>query len=477
MFGFFGANMIEQNRSFPDDFGVDYCLMWVNTDKYPSYISRPDPDSGEIIHELKGNSKSFIHTLPILIDPDGMNVVPANLYLHSLLSNPDISSVKTIASHAVALLSFYRWLSIEIPEHTDPRTGILVEEKRPLTVYDCTEKVEESPVVRYRDYLLENLYTEDENGKIGGSSNTASSYVLKVVAYYTYLHRQRIVPLSKTFRPFEFSVKKVRIQDKNKRAQHNMLSHLDGYHGKDITVYTTGLTKPFKNIQKPQDANVRELRPLREDEKHAFYRYLDVENSSDTKALMLYLKTETGLRLEELITFPASVVDKPKAKVIKVPIGECINGCLTKFRKNRTIEIPAYAMELLYEYKLSKARKEAIKSGLLRHNHLFVRSDGGIYAPNTIQKHVEEVRESLILNGFNIYFATHDLRATFATDWLYNKHIETGRPFEALISELAELMGHENTQTTQKYVNYMNDDKTWLEFSQRKNQFAQQSLK
>ncbi|MBF4312148.1 site-specific integrase, partial [Vibrio anguillarum] len=91
---------------------------------------------------------------------------------------------------------------------------------------------------------------------------------------------------------------------------------------------------------------------------------------------------------------------------------------------------------------LSKARKEAIESGLLRHNHLFVQSNGSIYAPNTIQKHVEAVRNDLIISGLDIYFATHDLRATFATDWLYNKYIETGKPFEALMSELADLMGH-----------------------------------
>ncbi|MBJ3885617.1 site-specific integrase, partial [Salmonella enterica subsp. enterica serovar Kentucky] len=77
----------------------------------------------------------------------------------------------------------------------------------------------------------------------------------------------------------------------------------------------------------------------------------------------------------------------------------------------------------------------------------------------------------------DIYFAPHDLRATFATDWLYSKHMETGKPFEALLQELADLMGHESTSTTQKYVNYMNDNKTWLEFAQRKNQFAQQSLR
>ena len=174
-----GVNVIEQNRSFPDDF--DYCLMWISTEKYPSFISRPHPDSGEIIHDVRNNSKPFAHKLPILIDPDGINVVPVNLYLHSLLADPDISSEKTIQSHAVALLSFYRWLSTEIPEHTHPRTGLLVDEKSPLTIYDDTEKVEESPIVRYRDYLLENLYTKDETGKIGGSPSTASNYVLKVV--------------------------------------------------------------------------------------------------------------------------------------------------------------------------------------------------------------------------------------------------------------------------------------------------------
>ncbi|CSI49490.1 MutL protein [Vibrio cholerae] len=29
--------------------------------------------------------------------------------------------------------------------------------------------------MRYRDYLLENLYTKDETGKVGGSPSTASN--------------------------------------------------------------------------------------------------------------------------------------------------------------------------------------------------------------------------------------------------------------------------------------------------------------
>lgn len=469
--------MIEQDMSFPDDYGVDFCLMRINTDKYPSYLSKTDPSSGEVIHEVKGNSRPFVHKLTILIDSHGINVTPVNLYIQSLLRDPYISSDKTIQSHAVALLSFYRWLNAEIPEHNHKRTGKLVEDKHKLTIYDCTEKVEESPITRYRDYLLENVYTEDESGKIGNSPSTASSYVLKVVSYFIFLHSQRIISISKTFRPFEFKIKAVRISNKGNRAQHEMLSHLYRDQSKNITVYTTGLTKPFNNINKPQESVIRELRPLREDEKQELYKYLDVESSYDTKDLMLYLKTEVGLRLEELITFPASLVEKPKAKLVKVQIGEDINGCLTKFKKNRTIEIPANVMELLYEYKLSKERKKAIEKGLLRHNHLFVKSNGNIYAPNTIQKYVETIRNDLVLSGHDIYFSSHDLRATFATDWLYRKYMETGKPFEALMQELADLMGHQSTSTTQKYINYLNDNKAWLDFAQRKNQFAQLSLR
>jgi integrase len=364
-----------------------------------------------------------------------------------------------------------------IPEHVNLKTGLVVEDKRPLTIYDCTEKLEDSPVVRFRDYLLEHLYTADENGKICGAPSTASNYVLKIVAYYSFLYRNRIIPLSKTFRPFEYKSKKIRITNKKKRDQHHALSHLSANCGKDIFVETTGLTKPFKNQQTPQGADIRELRPLRENEKQVLYQYLDVDNSSDIKHLMLYLKTEAGLRVEELVTFPESVVDKPQSKVVKVQIGENVNGCITKFGKVRTIEIPAHIMDLLHEYKFSKERTSAIRSGLLRHGRLFVKSNGGIYATNTIQKHVEEIRNTLNMSGHDIYFSAHDLRATFATDWLYDKHMETGKPFDALISELADLMGHESTATTQKYVNYMNDDKTWTEFAQRKNQYAQQALR
>nr|CAA33478.1 unnamed protein product [Vibrio cholerae] len=368
-------------------FAVNMPCTWLRlkiTDKYLIHIIAGQTLSVRDHPEVKAIQESFIHALPILIDPRWHECVPVNLYLHSciyvqILIYPPLRQFESMQSVDVSEASIV-WMNLEIPEHIDPRTGVLVERKRSLQYMTATEKIEESPVVRYRDYLLENLYIKDENGKIGGSPSHCVELCAKSCRLLHYLHRQRIVPISKTFRPFEFSAKKVRIRNKNKRAQHDMLSHLNGYHGKDIIVYTTGLTKPFKNIQKPQDADIRELRPLREDEKQALYRYLDVKNSSDTKALMLYLKSEVGLRLEELITFPASVVDKPKAKVVKVPIGERITLLQSKIDVN-----PRLCYGSFVRVQAKQGKEGCNESGLLRHNHLFVQSNGSIYAPNTIQ--------------------------------------------------------------------------------------------
>jgi integrase len=85
---------------------------------------------------------------------------------------------------------------------------------------------------------------------------------------------------------------------------------------------------------------------------------------------------------------------------------------------------------------------------------------------------VADIREIIVADHPNIYFTTHDLRATFATNWIYDQRMKTGMPFEALIDDLAQIMGHDDSSTTQKYINYANDDRVWKEFSQRKNDFA-----
>jgi integrase len=70
-----------------------------------------------------------------------------------------------------------------------------------------------------------------------------------------------------------------------------------------------------------------------------------------------------------------------------------------------------------------------------------------------------------------------DLRSTFATHWLLREADSRMMIFDLLISELADLMGHNSTHTTQKYINFMNSVTAKLEFAKRKNREAQRALK
>lgn len=77
---------------------------------------------------------------------------------------------------------------MEIFEYIYLRIGFLVDEKFLLIIYDCIEKVEESLIVRYWDYLLENFYIKDEIGKVGGFLSIVFNYVLKVVNYFIFFY-------------------------------------------------------------------------------------------------------------------------------------------------------------------------------------------------------------------------------------------------------------------------------------------------
>ena len=216
---------------------------------------------------------------------------------------------------------------------------------------------------------------------------------------------------------------------------------------------------------------------MREDEKQIFLSYLSIDDnnfelSHDVKNLMLYTAIETGLRLEELATFPATEVRETSfhEKVVNVTISEVRNGCKTKFSKERTIQVPRHIMEILLQYKHSKARLAAQSRCNIKHNGLFLNPREGLpFAPNTLETHFSDVRKEIIKKHPDWYFTAHDLRATYATHWLYREHAKRNLLFEVLIHELADLMGHTSTQMTEKYISYMNTDKYWREFASRKN--------
>lgn len=449
----------------------DYATVTVTVERKP-VLEFVQDDNGELTPSIKERAHSTMVTLPLLTDPSGAPVFPANLYLHHVAQ--DGVELSTLNTHSQALLLFYRWLRLE-----------------KKSIYDCCKERERGVVYGFRDFLVENLKRDVEvDGELVTEgvweASTASTYVGVVVQFFEFMHVERIIRMSEDFIPFEYTtkrVKKSRGRGKGRSRgvarinQHDKLGHTKVGDSDYIVVSTTGLLKPFKGAR-PTANTSHELTPMREDEKSIFYKHLKLDGNfevaSEVKDLMLYLATEVGVRVEELATFPASEIKYPSPELDTIPIllSPIKNGCQTKNDKPRTIEVPRRVMDLLFRYKTSKARQRAMDRTLVKHNCLFVsHAEGRYYSPNTIEKHFESIRKTIRVTHKDWYFTVHDTRATFATHWLYEQHVKRNLIFDVLMTELAELMGHEDTSTTQKYITYMNTDKHWREFAQRKNNY------
>ncbi|PMM65992.1 tyrosine-type recombinase/integrase [Vibrio splendidus] len=453
--------MGRHKRLAPKDMGNgEYCYVDITVERKPQIEFVVNEQPGAIAPQLKGRRNPTFITFPILIDPNGLNVFEANLFMRSLAQSG--LTHHSLDAHIRALLLFYRWMKLE-----------------GKTIYGCTDEQELGAVYLFRDFLVENL-KRDEIDKNGNSvekgvyqPSTAASYVRTIIRYYEFLHVERIIRFSKTFVPFEYRL--VKVKRKAKSNDHNMLGHIKSNESRTIEVETTGLTRPFGRVQIVKSHH--RLSPMREDEKQILLSYLSIDDSNfelshDVKNLMLYTAIETGLRLKELVTFPATEVRELSfhEEVANVTISEVRNGCKTKSSKERTIEVPRHIMEILLQYKHSKARLAAQCRCNIKHNGLFLNPREGLpFAPNTLETYFSDVRNEIIKKHPDWYFTVHDLRATYATHWLYREHSKRNLLFEVLINELADLMGHSSTQMTEKYISYMNTDKYWLEFASRKN--------
>lgn len=443
--------MSREKRLVPQSFGDgDYSLVRATVDKYPQSLIKIDCDNTLKHVAIESENTIRIDTY-LLCDGRGRNVVPANLFLrHKARHTID---TKTLKDYAQALLAFYRYMSIY-----------------DKTIFDVTAVKENGVIYKFRDFLRENLKREEE-GNISGiySPRTAANYVLKIVSYFNFLNAARIIEINENFVPFEYKVKSIQ-KRKLKNRDHRILGYLERKTA-EISVLTTGLTAPFG--KKQSLPSHKELSPMVENDQRIFLETLG-DNTND---LMLRLALETGLRLEEFCTFPESEVIDPLAKIVQCTISEVRNGCLTKFNKERTIEVPYDLMVALNQYRLGKARINARSRCLFSHSCLFIKRDGYPYSTNSLEKHFSKIRDKIREKNPDWYYTIHDLRATFATNWLYRKYLKTGMPFDSLLEDLKSIMGHNDTSSTEKYVKYMNADDNWFKFSRSQNEKAAELYK
>ncbi|MCJ8352109.1 site-specific integrase [Moritella sp.] len=282
-------------------------------------------------------------------------------------------------------------------------------------------------------------------------------------------------------------------------------------------IATSDLVLRFTNYANELGVEAHEkLKPMIPSDRLIFESKLKKYEKKPT-SLMCKLCSRVGLRVQEVVTFPEFVVRQPKfgEEVITISIGNEMNGCETKFNKTRAIEVPADLMQELYEYKLSDERMNFLEkhdvevnkdfNQIEHHGRLFVTNrEAGSYSKNSLQYFFGEIRAEIIAeleeqikftditSSINPevaefhdelnrrrdkaiplwYYRPHDQRSTFATRWLLTQHEKTGLPFEMLLDELKDLMGHKNIEMTRVYAQFLDTKIIRFNSAARKNAAA-----
>jgi integrase len=217
----------------------------------------------------------------------------------------------------------------------------------------------------------------------------------------------------------------------------------------------------------------KKLKPMTFDHRELFEKY--VVQLPKPFPLMFKLIVSSGLRIEEITHFPAYDIGKNDCSDLDVVPTRIT---VTKGGKPRTVEIPVELYEELEQYKESKQRernlikrKELIESGKIIDSteYLFVSNKGKPYSENTLEKHFSALRILIKEEDDSWYYRVHDGRSTFASHWLWKEHQSRGVDYNFLMDELAELMGHASTSTTQKYVLFMDKRDNQLSVAKSKN--------
>ncbi|HCM1373078.1 TPA: tyrosine-type recombinase/integrase [Vibrio parahaemolyticus] len=445
--------MIETNNTCLEIYDDCWLLpIEVDTLAKLKIRSSTDTESGEVtssaLLESSSLKKQFIKETQIIIGRSGLVVYPQSLYLVSKLRGE--GKVKDTGSIAKGLLAFTRFLDSTCVEQEDEDGNIIPPEY--LTYKSLTKYEEEGAPWRFAEFLLANCNNiEGANGDEAFSLSTARSYMSAVIGFYKWMQKYGYIKNDEQNVVTHYTTGRVH-QGLN---QHDMLAH---------TRVDSRRTYETSNIMRmfPKKENTpahKKLKPMPPEHKILFNEH--VTSLPKATGLIFRLCVEAGLRIDEAIHFPAHDIGKADYRDLDaVPI----KITHTKFSKPRTVEIPIELYEELEIYKESNARltnlnkrNELIQSGEILDtvDYLFISNKGTPYSGNTLETHFSNLRKQIREVDSSWYYRIHDLRSTFATHWLWLESKNRAVDYNFLMDELATLMGHASTSTTEKYIKFM----------------------
>lgn len=170
-----------------------------------------------------------------------------------------------------------------------------------------------------------------------------------------------------------------------------------------------------------------------------------------TLRLIVRLALLTGLRKEELLTFPVTCVSAPQSISARshVVVELDPQQMSTKGGKPRTIHVPISLMADLWDYVIHE-RHETIRQHGTDPKTLFVTAKGNPWSIRTSFNNS--------LNRLDLSFACHPhiLRHTYATHTLKSLLSRKSTTFNPLIY-VRDRLGHSSITTTEKYLHFLDD--------------------
>lgn len=459
--------MIETHEEKYSDVYDDYLLLPIEVDTLARLkISESiNTESGEVTSSpylSPSNLESRLKKTDIIIAPDGTVVYPQSLYLVSKLRGE--GKVKDTGPIAKGLLAFTRYLDSTHHYQTD-EYGVEIPREY-LTYKTLSRYEEEGAPWRFAQFLLANCNNiEGANGDEAFSLSTARSYMSAVIGFYKWMQKNGYIKNDDQNIVTHYTTGTVH-QGLN---QHDMLAHTKS--GANRTYETSNIMREFP--KKENTPAHKKLKPMPPEHKDLFNEH--VNSLPKATGLIFRLCVEAGLRIDEAIHFPAHDIGKADySDLDAVPV----KITRTKGSKPRTVEVPIELYEELEIYKENNARlknlnkrNELVQSSEVLDivEYLFISNKGIPYSGNTLETHFSNLRKQIREVDSSWYYRIHDFRSTFATHWLWKESKERDVGYDYLMEELATLMGHANTSTTEKYIKYMNKLDDQINMAKAKN--------
>jgi integrase/recombinase XerD len=324
---------------------------------------------------------------PLLLFDSGEPLEPVFQFLvHCCLHRARAQSRKTWQAYGYSFKDFFSFLEAQGRSWSEPRI-----QGQPSLVAD------------YRTWALEEKQHEVD---------TINARLDLIVRFYDFAHRRGWIAEL----PFGFEERKI-------GGRNDFLSH----------AVTPPTTKAVADVKFK-----------------ASRRQLKVLSVGEVSSLMAKLQLDTGIRTEELVTFPVTYLADPHTLPHRrqyFAIALRPNEMRTKGNVERTIHVHRDVMAQLWAYRnLERAQRAAFStSGSAA---LFLTEDGGPFDRKTVWS---IYRGTSRATGLQIH--PHMLRHTYATHML--AALAKSRNVGNALLYIRDRLGHSSVKTTEKYLHYV----------------------